>query len=60
MVAVNQDRGKAMSDSGLESNMSRFSPFKAMLNKAIVKNTLRSVGTALSYGPSHIYDPVDR
>ena len=59
-VAINKDRGKASSDSGLRSNMRRPRLSEAMLNKVTIRNLIRSAGTASSYWSPHIYDHVVR
>jgi len=57
-VAVNNNCGKASSDSGLRSNMRRSRQLETILNMVTVRNLIRFAGTSLSYWLPHIYNQV--
>ena len=54
-VAANKSCGKASSDSGVRSNMSRSRQPETILNMVTIRNLIRLAGTSLSYWSSHIY-----
>jgi retron-type reverse transcriptase len=57
-VAVNKNRGKALSDSGLGLSMRKSRRPKTILGMVTLRNLIRLTGISLSYWSPHIYDQV--